>query len=543
MPRVPIYPRNRVKPSAISDLRQRVRVDPSEAGGDLGLGSLGRGLSELGAGLEASERQRAAQEEQARFLAAEREAERLESSLFHPEEGFLAFEGAEAARRRAAALKDYEAGMEKLQAGLITPRLSSLWEQVASGRQAAVRARLAEEGLKQTTNWLQGEQELRLEQRLARATANVDKPERQSSDLELLTFDAEVYARSLGFDDAESDAFVKQKLGTVHEAALSQLLADGQLDEAAAYLEEQRETLPADLARELDGALGDERRLANAKALAEDLTTTALADSGDGAAAVEAALTRVESIEDEETRGIVRRQLEATRRASGSLVRPDPERQAALDALQSEAYEAVRAGGNPDELSPDLRQALGRERLGRLRRLFEQGPSVEDDWARYGELAALPPADLAVRDLFAEEASLTPDRFSLLRERQERARQALAAGADSAAAAALASRDRRRQILLGSLNLDPKSAEAGRIAASLDQAVLEAERAKGKPLEQAEEARALQEGALAALPKSTDLPDARDDPSALNRLAEAMPDLSDEERRALYRSLNEIGGA
>lgn len=547
MPRVPTYDGARVQPAAIPDLRQRVNADETDGGGGLGLASLGRGLADLGEGLDAAERQRAVQEEEARFLAAEREAERLEASLFDPEAGFLAVNGPEATAKRDTALKDYEAGMEALQAGFDTPRLAGLWGQVAAGRRAAVRARVADESLKQTASWLQSERELRLQQRLASAKANVDKPERLPAELELLAFDAELYARSLGLDMSQSDAFVKEQLGQVHETALSDFLAAGKLAEAEVYLDEQRDSLSEPLAAELEGTLGEERRLADAMSLADELIAAALADRGDGdgdrASALEAALAGVDAIEDEETRGIARRQLEAARRASGSQDRPDPERQAALDALQSEAFATVRAGGNPDELSPDMRQALGRERLGRLRRLFEQGPAVEDDWARYGELAALPPDELAARDLFAEEASLTPDRFALLRERQERARQALVAGADSAAAAALASRERRRQILLNGLDLDPKSAQAGRMAASMDQALFEAERAKGKALEPVEEGRALQVGALAALPKSTGLASAHDDPVALDKLKASMADLGDEERRAFYRSLNEIGGA
>lgn len=544
MPRVPIYNGPQVKPAAIGDLQQRVRADESQASNDSGLASLGRGLADLGDGLSAAEGRRAAQEEQARFLAAEREAERLEANLFDPEEGFLAFSGSEAVARREAALKDYEAGMETLQTGLGSPRLSGLWKEISAGRLAAARARVAEEGMKQTENWLQGERELRVEQRLSSAKANITKPERLSADLELLAFDAEIYARSQGLDDAQSDAFVQEQLGQVHQAALAHFIAAGQLDQAADYLEEQSETLSEPLAVALESSLAEERRLADGKARAEDLVTGAMAGAGEegASAALDSALAEADRIEDGEMRGIVRRHVQALRQAAAAPEAVDPAQLEALDALKSEAYGAVQAGTNPDDLPSALRQGIGRADLERLRQRFEQGPAAEDDWARYASLSALPPEALALQDLFAESASLTPERFALLQHKQARARRALAAGPASPAAAALKAEQRRKEILIASMGLDTEGPEMGRLTASLDQALLEAEQAKGKPLESAEERRALQEGALAALPKTTAALKPLENPEELARLRQALPDQPEEALSALYRQLKQTGG-
>ncbi len=538
MPRVPIYQGTQVRPQPFSDVQQRVRANVEDHGSGLGLGGLGQGLEELGGGLQASEQRRNREEEEARFLAAQQKADELESQLFDPEAGFLAASGPEAASQREAALKDYESAMESLQAGFESPRLAEFWGPVSASRQAAVRARVAEEGLRQTSDWLLQERGQRVEQRLTHAQANLGNPDALSADLEMLAFDAELLARSQGLDDAESEAFVAEKLAAVHQAVLSDHLSNGRLEEAATYLEEQRETLPEPLAAELDRSLREERQLTEAKGLAEELLAVTPASLGEGGASFEAAQAQVDLIADEETRGLVRRQIETARRAAEAPPPPDPER----EQLEIESIEAIRAGSNPDALPLDVRQRLGRDGMGRLRRTFDQGAAVETDWALYGELASLPLEELAARDLFAVSDGLAPEAFSVLRQRQEMARKAGARGGGSPEAARLAASGRRQQRVIDSLGLPPGSPEAGRLRGAIDRALMEAELAKGAALDPQEERRAMQEGALAGLPPPPE-PVERDVTARdLDHLRQAMPTLSEEQRLAVVQNLKRNGG-
>ncbi len=529
MPRVPVYGGPRVAAQGLPDLQQRVRAEPTAANEGLGLDGLGQGLIALGQsqGLDLAERQGAALEEEAQFLAAESRAEALEATLFDPKRGFLAASGPEAKALRQTALQDYESGLEQLGAGFSDPRLRAVWQQIAAGRRAAVRARVAEAGLQQTAGWLQEERGRRVEQRLATALSSLGDPERQARDRELLAFEAEHYARAQGMDDAESQDYVAGRLGAVHAAAVSALLDDGRPDEAGAYLAEQRQELPPALAGELEAAIGEElhRGEVEARAQALLLQVAGEGDVKEPEALFARARSRVEAIADAEERDLVGRRIEALRRAAEAPAPVDPEREAA----QGEAYRAVSAGANPDDLAPAVRRALGPEGREQLRAVFDRGPERATDWQLYARLSALAPEALAASDLFAQAAALAPDEFDLLQQRQEQGRQALQG--DGREAARLASAQRRRDSLLTSLGLSAESEEAGRVLASIDRALLDAERAAGKPLDPAAERRALQEGYLAAVLRPNALASSPPDPDHLDAV---LPDLPEPERTALF---------
>ncbi len=499
MPRVPIFDGACATTSRRPDLLARLQEQQPDA------------AEVLDRGLERAERQRTAMEEEARFLAAEREADLLERRLFDPEEGFLAASGPEAVGRREEAVQDYEGAMRRLEAGFSGSRLAGLWRGIAAQRLGAVRGRLAGAGIAQAARWLQEERERRVEEGSARAKADAGDPALLAHDLERLAFDAAVQAGSLGLSEEESARYVAERLGEVHVALLAERIAAGELDEAAAHLADHEKVLPAALAESLQARLQEERRLAETEAAADEILARLMARAPDGEpeSLFEAARAEAETIEDGERRRLVGRQIEARRREIIASPKLDPAR----EVLLAEAYADVGAGQNPDRLPPERRAALGPVEMERLRAVFDRGEAQGSDGGLYAELSGLSPRDLAGRDLYGHAERLSPDDFALLQARQGEARLSLQPGADPREAARLSARQRRRQTFLAGLELDPRAGETGRIAAALDRALLEAELAEGGSLRAEQERQAMQEGYEWALSEAGSPPPA--DPFAL----------------------------
>lgn len=256
-----------------------------------------------------------------------------------------------------------------------------------------------------------------------------------------------------------------------------------------------------------------------------------------------AALEEAAKIEDPTIRDMAVRRIESAKDAEESVAKRSSEQ------LQQGAEAFIEAGGNPDDLPPQTRQALGATKMNQYREAYDKKNDRKTDFALYDELSRMDAETLATYDLFAVQHRLEPKHYNEMKQRQADAQKIVGGQAVEYSPFTLT---QRRSALFQRLGIDgTKGADQrGRLSAWIDRALRDAAKVKGAPLTADEEDRIMQRSlsvvsdggwfsgdvTLGEVDELSDLPS-----EVQQGLRDAFPDMTDQDRLDTYMRMRLSG--